>query len=128
MLNSQSHPCVLLSRFQSHGATRLCLVLHFHRRYDESPKCAFSSDRLHFAVHVRMGDRREFLEENSDYFDLLERVMAVISTEVVAKGLTEPHFHIFSETLVPCPSEETGLFDEFPTWPLSKEEVRGGSR
>ena len=71
-----------------------------------------------------MGDRRAFLEESNRYFELLEGVMDTISVEVVGKGLAEPQFHIFSETLTPCPSEESGLFHEFPTWPVSIDEVR----
>lgn len=96
----------------------------FFSRYDDHAKCAFSDDRLHFAMHVRMGDRREYLDQNDQYFAMLESVMATISTEVVDKGLLEPYFHIFSETLAPCPSEETQLFGEFPAWPLGDDEVR----
>ena len=50
--------------------------------------------------------------------------MTPVSQEVVGKGLELPLFHIFSETLIPCPSGETGLFDEFPTWPVELDQVR----
>lgn len=70
-----------------------------------------------------MGDRREFQDGNLEYFQLLELVMSTIEAEVVDKGLPKPLFHIFSETLVPCPSGETGLFDEFPTWPVDVDQV-----
>lgn len=69
-------------------------------------------------MHVRMGDRRGFLGESLEYFHLLEVFMDTVTKEVVGKGLEPPLFHVFSETLVPCPTEETGLFDEFPTWPV----------
>lgn len=92
-------------------------------RYDENPNCAYSQGRLHFAVHVRMGDRREFQAVNVEYFELLEVIMNTISVEVLSRGLQTPLFHVFSETLVPCPSKETGLFDEFPTWPVGVDQV-----
>ena len=71
-----------------------------------------------------MGDRRAFQAGSLEYFQLLDRFMITVSLEVVGKGLESPLFHIFSETLVPCPSEETGLFDEFPTWPVELDQVR----
>ncbi|CAM9498525.1 unnamed protein product [Ectocarpus sp. 13 AM-2016] len=37
--------------------------------------------------------------------------------------LPEPLFHVFSETLSPCPSTATGLFDEFPTWPVKVGQI-----
>lgn len=102
-----------------------CLAfIHVAHRYDGNHNCSFGKDRLHFAVHVRMGDRQAFLDGNLEYFQLLERIMKVIAAEVANKGLPKPLFHIFSETLAPCPSEETGLFDEFPTWPVSLDQVR----
>lgn len=93
-------------------------------RYDENPKCSFDKDRLHFAVHVRMGDRREFQDGNAEYFRMLELIMATISAEVVGRGLSAPLFHVFSETVLPCPSGEAGLFEEFPTWPVGVDKVR----
>lgn len=65
-----------------------------------------------------MGDRRDILGESKEYFVLLELFMDTVSEEVVRKGLDPPLFHVFSETLMPCPSEDTGLFEEFPTWPV----------
>lgn len=98
--------------------------IHVAHRYDGNPKCSFGNDRVHFAVHVRMGDRRAFQDgNNADYFQLLELLMETIVEDVVNMGLPKPLFHIFSETLAPCPSEETGLFDEFPTWPVSLDQV-----
>ena len=70
-----------------------------------------------------MGDRREFQDGTLDYVQLLDLFMLTVSQEVVAKGLASPLFHVFSEALVPCPSEATGLFDEFPTWPVELDQV-----
>lgn len=50
--------------------------------------------------------------------------MFAVSEAVKAEGQLPPVFHIFSETVEPCPSEETGVFDEFPDWPLEADEVR----
>lgn len=74
-------------------------------------------------MHVRMGDRREWQDGSAEYFELLELIMGTISAEVVGRGLQAPLFHVFSETLVPCPSGEEGLFDEFPTWPVGVDQV-----
>lgn len=70
-----------------------------------------------------MGDRREFQDGNLEYFHMLEVIMKTIAEEVMDMGLPKPLFHIFSETLAPCPSGETGLFDEFPTWPVGLDQV-----
>lgn len=76
-------------------------------------------------MHVRLGDRREFQDANTDYFEMLDLVMHKISEEVVGHvGLAPPLFHVFSETTSPCPSERTGLFEEFPTWPAALDQVR----
>ena len=96
----------------------------FRARYDEHPKCDFTEGRLHFAAHVRMGDRRAFQPADREYFERLENIMDKISVEVVSKGLPEPMFHVFSETEVPCPSGQPSAFDEFPMWHISAEEVR----
>ena len=53
-----------------------------------------------------------------EYFRFLETFMDTVSKEVVRKGLQPALFHVFSETRIPCPSEDTGLFDEFPSWPV----------
>lgn len=65
-----------------------------------------------------MGDRRASLGASVEYFNLLELFMDTVSKEVVRKGLKPPLFHVFSETLIPCPTEDTGGFDEFPSWPV----------
>ena len=93
-------------------------------RYDEEPACEFDSSRLNFAIHVRLGDRRAFHDGTVKYFELLDLFMNTVSHEVVEKGLAPPLFHVFSETVIPCPSEETGLFDEFPIWPVELDQVR----
>lgn len=49
--------------------------------------------------------------------------MTTVSGQVGEKGLEPPRFHVFSETLLPCPSTETGTFDEFPTWPVEMDQV-----
>lgn len=92
-------------------------------RYDEKPHCRYDSNRLNFAIHVRMGDRHKFTDMHTDYFDRLEEVMSTISKEVTLKGLAKPLFHLFSETVKSCPSEETGIFEEFPSWPVVNDEV-----
>lgn len=70
-----------------------------------------------------MGDRRAFQEGTLEYFNLLEAFMDAVTTEVVKKGLEPPLFHVFSETLMPCPSSATGLFDEFQWWPVELDQV-----
>lgn len=101
--------------------SRLCLVSM--NRHDENPHCRYESSRLHFAIHVRMGDRHRFADEHPDYVKRLEEVMSTISQEVTRKGLPEPLFHIFSETVDSCPSEKTGVFGEFPAWPVTSDQV-----
>ncbi|CAM9177227.1 unnamed protein product, partial [Hapterophycus canaliculatus] len=98
---------------------------HQHPRpwYDDHPYCLFDEGREHFAVHVRMGDRRAFYDGNPEYFALLETIMSTITEELRNKGLRDPLFHVFSETLIPCPSEATGLFEEFPAWPVELDQV-----
>lgn len=71
-----------------------------------------------------MGDRREYQEGTVEYLRLLDVLMETISQEVVGMGLETPLFHIFSETVLPCPSEENGIFDEFPAWPVEHDQVR----
>lgn len=95
----------------------------FPHRYDENSQCGFISGRLHFAVHVRMGDRRGLNDESVSYFQLVEQIMSNISEAVTEKGLNPPLFHVFSETAAACPSEETGLFEEFPSWPVTRDQV-----
>ena len=70
-----------------------------------------------------MGDRRALYDASLKYYELLERVMDNISEAVMEKGLERPLFHVFSETIQRCPSEATGLFDEFPLWPITLDQV-----
>lgn len=84
----------------------------------------YDAGRLHFAIHVRLGDRSEFAQKNPQYFQRLEGVMATISQQVELQGLAAPLFHVFTETFLPCPSEQTGLFKEFPAWPVAADQVR----
>lgn len=106
----------------SRGRFRLTMHGDFGR-YDENPNCLYDSDRLHFAVHLRMGDRHRFTDRHPEYMEFLEDVMSRISQEVTRKGLPEPLFHVFSETVEPCPSEKTGAFAEFPAWPVTADQV-----
>ena len=94
------------------------LVSIYEQRYDETSECAYDPTRLNFAIHIRMGDRRDMLRASLEYFLFLEAFMDTVSKEVVRKGLQPPLFHAFSEALMPCPSEDMGTFDEFPVWPV----------
>ncbi|CAM9182579.1 unnamed protein product [Ectocarpus sp. 8 AP-2014] len=100
---------------------------NFHRHprpwYDGNPRCHFEEDRFHFAVHIRMGDRRAFYDGNQQYFHNVEMIMETVADEFRQRELPEPLFHVFSETLSPCPSTVTGLFDEFPTWPVELDQI-----
>lgn len=112
----------MLSLFPPVMCRVVSCILSLHR-YDENPKCEYSDTRLNVAIHVRMGDRREFQDGSLGYFQLLDLLMDKFSLEVVGKGLEQPLFHIFSETVIPCPPEHTGLFEEFPTWPVELDQV-----
>lgn len=70
-----------------------------------------------------MGDRRVIQDIPDDYFKRLEELMETITSTVLESGLAVPLFHVFTETLMPCPSSETGTFDEMPQWHVNKEEV-----
>ncbi|CAM9840597.1 unnamed protein product [Ectocarpus sp. 6 AP-2014] len=100
---------------------------NFHRHprpwYDENPRCHFEDDRFHFAVHIRMGDRRAFYDGSPQYLHNVELIMETVADEFRERGLPEPLFHVFSETLSPCPSTVTGLFDEFPIWPVELDRI-----
>ena len=50
--------------------------------------------------------------------------MDTVSKEAARKELQPPLFHVFSETLFPCPPEDTGIFDEFPSWPVHQVRTR----
>lgn len=94
-------------------------------RYNEIPECGYKSDQLNFAMHVRMGDRRAIQGGlNDDYFVYLQKFMDDVTEAVVSKGLESPMFHIYTQTLFPCPSRTTGLFKEFPLWPVEMDQVR----
>lgn len=96
---------------------------HLVSRYDHNPACEYDSTKLNFAIHVRLGDRRVTQDLSEEYYRLLDMFIDTLTTMVVKKGLDSPMFHIFTETLHPCPSMETGLFDELPTWPVVIDEV-----
>lgn len=75
-------------------------------------------------MHVRLGDRSKLIVEDFNaYVVLLEAFMDTVAESVVFRGYDEPVFHIFSETSLPCPSSESGIFDEFPTWPVEMDQV-----
>lgn len=94
-------------------------------RYDQAPECAYSSSQLDFAIHVRLGDRAELSPaDGDDYFRLLEAFMEVVTKRVVDKTRNKLVFHIFSETLLPCPSSQNGTFEEFPFWKVEIDQVR----
>lgn len=71
-----------------------------------------------------MGDRRLLAGTNDRYFGMLEALMGSITDSVLRRKLAPPLFHVFSETLQPCPSEVTGAFGEFPNWPVELTQVR----
>ena len=93
-------------------------------RYNETPDCHYESAELNFALHLRMGDRRDIEQATSEYFQLLDNFMEAVTEGVVRKGQAEPTFHVFSETLFPCPFAENGTFPEFPAWPVEMDQVR----
>lgn len=94
-------------------------------RFNQQPECAFDSSRLNFAIHIRLGDRRYLEKTSTEYFALLDGFMDTVTAEVMQLGGKPPLFHVFSETMVPCPNMETGFFEEFSSWaPVEKEQVR----
>ena len=93
-------------------------------RYNEDLDCGFDSTRLNVAVHMRLGDVLMPFERHSKYLSAVEELMDAITEVVEEKGLEPPLFHVFSETIKPCPSLETKSFDEFPTWPIESHQVR----
>lgn len=70
-----------------------------------------------------MGDRRDIEPVTPDYFSLLEDFMETLTDGVEGKGHAAPMFHVFSEALYPCPSPENGTFNEFPLWPVERDQV-----
>lgn len=91
-------------------------------RYDE-PECGYEESELNFALHVRMGDRRELEGVTPEYFSRLEGFMATVTQAVVEREQAAPMFHVFSEALYPCPSPENATFTEFPFWPVERDQV-----
>eukprot|EP00904_Undaria_pinnatifida_P013525 jgi/Undpi1/9302/HiC_scaffold_26.g11760.m1 len=91
--------------------------------YNETPDCHYESAELNFALHLRMGDRRDIEQATSEYFQLLDNFMEAVTEGVVGKGQAEPTFHVFSETLFPCPFAENGTFPEFPAWPVEMDQI-----
>ncbi|CAM9920162.1 unnamed protein product, partial [Hapterophycus canaliculatus] len=91
--------------------------------YNPTPECEYEPSGLNFALHVRMGDRRDIEPATPKYFSMLEDFMDTVTQEVARKGHAAPTFHVFSEALYPCPSPGNGTFDEFPTWPVERDEV-----
>lgn len=97
-----------------------------NNRYNETQEEAcggYESSELNFALHVRMGDRRDMEGATPAYFSLLEDFMEVVTEGVVGRGHAAPTFHVFSEALYPCPSQENGTFHEFPLWPVERDQV-----
>lgn len=93
-------------------------------RYSDDPEqCLYDEGRLHFALHVRLGDRISAAARNPHYIDHLEALMELISLAVARKGLSPPLFHVFTQTFMPCPSQDSALFDEFPSWPMENDQV-----
>lgn len=96
-------------------------------RFDASQQCGFDNTRLNFGIHIRMGDRRQFVSTDLEYFRLLDAFMNTVTAQVQALGLPPPIFHVFSETSRPCPSRDTGVFEEFSAWPpVEWSQVRQG--
>ena len=73
---------------------------------------------------MRLGDVLLPFESLSKYLTAIEEMMGVMTEVVEEKGLEPPLFHIFSETIKPCPSLETNSFDEFPAWAIEPQQVK----
>lgn len=92
-------------------------------RYNHTPVCHYEMSELNFALHVRLGDRKTIEPVTAEYFGLLESFMETVAKGVEKMGHATPAFHVFSETLSPCPSADTGTFHEFPEWPVKADQV-----
>lgn len=93
--------------------------------FDPVEECAFDPSRLNFAIHVRLGDRTKIQGIDAEYYELLDLFMDTVTSAVLAKGLSPPLFHIFSETSQPCPPADSRIFEEFSMWPpVDPYEVR----
>lgn len=96
--------------------------------------CSFATSTTNIAIHVRLGDRAgwhhasgvDAAAAHEEYLDRLEEFMETVSAAAVRQGAASPVFHIFSETSEPCPSAETGTFDEFRRWAVDTNQVRAG--
>ena len=73
---------------------------------------------------MRLGDVLPPFEILSKYLSAVEELMDTVTEVVKEKALEPPLFHIFSETIKPCPSLETNSFDEFPTWAIESHQVK----
>ena len=75
-------------------------------------------------MHIRLGDRakiaRDVLKSERDH---IIQLINVIAQEAEALDQLTPLFHIYSETELPCPSLEDGVFPEFPEWAIAPNEV-----
>lgn len=115
-----------ISRSARHMRTPFVFVSYFFSaifRYNHEPECGYEESELNFALHVRMGDRRELEGVTPEYFSLLEDFMATVTRAVVERKQVAPMFHVFSEALYPCPSPENATFQEFPFWPVERDQV-----
>lgn len=75
-------------------------------------------------MHIRLGDREQYIGDSfSGYFRFLEAFMDSVADIVQDMGQPRPMFHVFSETAKPCPNAKTGLFEEFPKWPVVMNQV-----
>lgn len=75
-------------------------------------------------MHIRLGDRSASDESLAEHIQLLKELVVDVSDIMAERSMKPPLFHIFSETKEPCPSLNTGTFDEFPTWPVEIDQVR----
>ncbi|CAN0282812.1 unnamed protein product [Ascophyllum nodosum] len=74
-----------------------------------------------------MGDRRPAKRDQLRYFKQIEVFMTTVSEVVLEQGMQPPLFHIFTETALPCPDPKTGLFPEFPMWPVELDQAKACS-
>lgn len=82
------------------------------------------TSKVNIAIHIRLGDRMGLQEVSQDYFLLLEEFMRDVTEAVLRQDVDSPIFHVFTETLQPCPHKQTGLFKELPMWPVEMDQVR----
>ncbi|CAN0144776.1 unnamed protein product [Scytosiphon promiscuus] len=116
------------------GSLRTSFRWYPRPMFPAEQNCNFAASGPNIAIHVRLGDRDGHqsltkLEKgepvnHNDYFDKLEDFMDTVSAAALQQGGALPVFHIFSETAEPCPSTETGAFDEFLRWPVQIDQVK----